>query len=96
MHGGVTCCTLHGQAVLIPKQKTTFLDRHSCPSDLPSNVFDADFFASLFIVVEPLALGEVDACEWRAGFEAFGFPVALSMAEAVSLSMSFHEYHSGD
>lgn len=39
-----------------------------CSPDLPLDTGDADFLASLFVVVEPLAFGEIDSSEFSAGF----------------------------
>lgn len=38
-----------------------------CAPDFPCNACDADFFASLFIIVKPLSFGEIDTSELAAG-----------------------------
>ena len=47
------------------------------PSDFPLLSLNADLFASLFIVVKPVALGQVDAGKLGIGLEPVGKPLAL-------------------
>jgi hypothetical protein len=51
--------------------------RRSCPSDLPFDILDAHFLAGLLIVVEPVALGQVDVRELSPGLNSCCLPCAL-------------------
>lgn len=50
---------------------------------LELDLLDADFLPSLFVVVEPVAFGEIDAVELGAGLYALGIPVALLLVNMV-------------
>lgn len=53
------------------------LIRSSCPANLPSNFFDAHFLIGLFIIVEPLAISQLDAGKLGSRIDTFREPLAL-------------------
>lgn len=55
------------------QRQTCFL----CSLDVELDVFDADLFAGLLIVVEPVAFCEINAVKLGAALDSYSFPLSL-------------------
>lgn len=51
----------------------------------PGNLLDADFLSLLLVIIVPLAINEIDACESGGRINTLGFPFTL-MSQLVKSS----------
>lgn len=67
----------------------------SCSPNLPLHVRNTHLLARLLIVVEPLALSQINTREFGTGLRADGFPIALSDGNPTSATNTSHEKPGG-
>ncbi|KAK5713786.1 hypothetical protein LTR17_017470 [Elasticomyces elasticus] len=78
------CCYLGRSSQRSPRSST---------ADLPLHIFDADFLARFLVVVEPIALGQIDVGELSTGLHTYSFPetVRLELNELQASAVQYDD-----